>query len=127
MLSPQITTSPNTHQFAQELLSTFSTAIGEAALIPSTGGVFKVGIECEVPATAEDEVQLGSGDGSGGTGTVNDGIKGEGKTSQRRRTTSKILWDRGVEGGFPGRFISSDFGGGIERGVVWERGPGEVV
>jgi hypothetical protein len=29
-------------QFAQELLSTFSTTIGEVALIPATGGIFTV-------------------------------------------------------------------------------------
>ncbi|RNJ56936.1 hypothetical protein D7B24_006581 [Verticillium nonalfalfae] len=32
------------HQFAQELLSTFSTSLGEVALIPSTGGTFTVTI-----------------------------------------------------------------------------------
>jgi predicted Rdx family selenoprotein len=30
------------HQFAQELLSTFSDQIGEVALIPKTGGIFQV-------------------------------------------------------------------------------------
>lgn len=37
-------TSLTTHQFAQELLSTFSTSLGEVALQPSTGGTFTVTI-----------------------------------------------------------------------------------
>lgn len=32
------------NQFAQELLTTFSTAIGEVALLPSTGGRFVVSV-----------------------------------------------------------------------------------
>ncbi|KAK2834964.1 hypothetical protein FQN49_006738 [Arthroderma sp. PD_2] len=31
--------------FAQELLSTFSTALGEVALVPATGGIFTVSIQ----------------------------------------------------------------------------------
>ncbi|KAL5598841.1 hypothetical protein BROUX41_003831 [Berkeleyomyces rouxiae] len=38
--------------FAQELLSTFATALGEVALQPSTGGVFIVSIECNMPDSA---------------------------------------------------------------------------
>lgn len=36
-------------QFAQELLSTFSTSLGEIALIPSTGGVFIVDLTYSLP------------------------------------------------------------------------------
>jgi len=33
---------------AQELLSTFSTELGEAALVPGTGGIFEVRVDDEV-------------------------------------------------------------------------------
>ncbi|KAM7202316.1 Rdx family domain containing protein [Naviculisporaceae sp. PSN 640] len=61
--------------FAQELLSTFSTAIGEVALQPSTGGVFVVEITASVPAE----------ENAAGTDTI----------------IRKVLWDRKVDGGFP--------------------------
>ena len=63
-------------QFAQELLSTFSTSLGEVALQPSTGGTFKVHLYDASPAGSED-------------GTVD--IK------------EYLLWDRKTEGGFPGK------------------------
>lgn len=58
--------------FAQELLSTFSTSLGEVALQPATGGVFVVEI---VSAMAD----------------------GDGQPS----TQQKVLWDRQTDGGFP--------------------------
>ncbi|KUJ21124.1 uncharacterized protein LY89DRAFT_681731 [Mollisia scopiformis] len=61
--------------FAQELLSTFSTSLGEVALQPSTGGTFVVHLYNAVP------------DGSGVEGKV---------TIQQH-----LLWDRKAEGGFP--------------------------
>ncbi|CAI7622807.1 unnamed protein product [Penicillium glandicola] len=57
--------------FAQELLSTFSTDLGEVALVPKTGGVFTVTIW---------------------HGTVHDG---------EITTQEIILWDRKRDGGFP--------------------------
>ncbi|KAI2698010.1 hypothetical protein CBS147332_8565 [Penicillium roqueforti] len=57
--------------FAQELLSTFSTDLGEVALVPKTGGVFTVTIW---------------------HGTINDG---------EITTQESILWDRKRDGGFP--------------------------
>ncbi|KGO43165.1 Selenoprotein, Rdx type [Penicillium expansum] len=57
--------------FAQELLSTFSTDLGEIALVPKTGGVFTVTIW---------------------HGAVLDG---------EIRTQESILWDRKRDGGFP--------------------------
>jgi predicted Rdx family selenoprotein len=57
--------------FAQELLSTFSTDLGEVALVPKTGGVFTVTIW---------------------HGTMNDG---------QITTQESILWDRKRDGGFP--------------------------
>ncbi|KAL4913909.1 Rdx family-domain-containing protein [Aspergillus aurantiobrunneus] len=58
--------------FAQELLSTFSTAIGEVALVPRTGGIFTVTILPSAPATP--------------TGAGEEGV---------------VLWDRKADGGFP--------------------------
>ncbi|TDZ23658.1 hypothetical protein Cob_v002922 [Colletotrichum orbiculare MAFF 240422] len=57
--------------FAQELLSTFSTSIGEVALQPSTGGTFTVTLTYVSPSSASSE------------------------------PTTTILWDRKTEGGFP--------------------------
>ncbi|KAK4225553.1 seleno protein domain protein [Podospora fimiseda] len=59
--------------FAQELLSTFSTALGEVALQPATGGVFIV----EIVYQEEEGGQVGV------------------------TKKSVVLWDRKVDGGFP--------------------------
>ncbi|KAJ5139552.1 hypothetical protein N7448_002960, partial [Penicillium atrosanguineum] len=60
--------------FAQELLSTFGTDLGEVALVPKTGGVFTVTIWY-------------SGAGCEGENGVT--------------TQETILWDRKRDGGFP--------------------------
>ncbi|SLM34432.1 Thioredoxin-like fold [Lasallia pustulata] len=70
--------------FAQELLSTFSTSLGEVSLIPSTGGVFTVDIIYAPSRPADETTDTGAA---------------EVKTQTRR------LWDRKSEGGFPGRYI----------------------
>ncbi|KAJ5334000.1 hypothetical protein MYU51_012967 [Penicillium brevicompactum] len=57
--------------FAQELLSTFSTDLGEVALVPMTGGVFTV--------------------------TIRHHAVVDGQAS----TQESILWDRKRDGGFP--------------------------
>ncbi|KAA6415915.1 MAG: hypothetical protein FRX48_00634 [Lasallia pustulata] len=66
--------------FAQELLSTFSTSLGEVSLIPSTGGVFTVDIIYAPSRPADETTDTGAA---------------EVKTQTRR------LWDRKSEGGFP--------------------------
>ncbi|KAI0526246.1 Rdx family-domain-containing protein [Xylaria bambusicola] len=71
--------------FAQELLSTFSTSLGEVALQPATGGVFVVEIHY-----ADSSVQVASPSASGASGTDNN------PTTHRR-----VLWDRKIDGGFP--------------------------
>ena len=68
-------------QFAQELLSTFSTCLGEVALIPSSGGVFTVTIF------------------HSGVGVTTAGTDGQ--------TEEKVIWDRKRDGGFPGLFLAS--------------------
>ncbi|KAI0887385.1 Rdx family-domain-containing protein [Annulohypoxylon maeteangense] len=65
--------------FAQELLSTFSTSLGEVALQPSTGGTFIVSIVFAQPSPSPSP--------SSTTPTP---------TIQKR-----VLWDRKTDGGFP--------------------------
>ncbi|KAK3692559.1 Rdx family-domain-containing protein [Podospora appendiculata] len=60
--------------YAQELLSTFSTSLGEVALQPATGGVFIVEIVHAYPPDSQHQQQ------------------------QQRVST---LWDRKTDGGFP--------------------------
>lgn len=64
-------------QFAQELLSTFSTDLGEVALVPKTGGVFTV--------------------------TIWHGTMKDGEITMQE----SVLWDRKRDGGFPGMFSFS--------------------
>ena len=67
-------------QFAQELLSTFSTSLGEVSLVPATGGVFSVDIIYASAAHPNQKVANGN-----------------------HPTTHTVrLWDRKAEGGFPG-------------------------
>ncbi|KAL2052304.1 hypothetical protein ABVK25_007463 [Lepraria finkii] len=65
--------------FAQELLSTFSTSIGEVALVPSTGGVFTIDIV------------------HSGTQSDPDAVSPEVQVT----TQTSRLWDRDTECGFP--------------------------
>ncbi|KKK22639.1 hypothetical protein ARAM_003022 [Aspergillus rambellii] len=72
--------------YAQEILSTFGTGIGEVALVPTTGGIFSVAIVQSSSSGA------GSGAGSGSGDRVSDG---------ETRETETLLWDRKRDGGFP--------------------------
>ncbi|KAI2642532.1 Rdx family-domain-containing protein [Xylaria nigripes] len=69
--------------FAQELLSTFSVALGEVALQPATGGVFVVEIY---------HAETGSK-----TATSSDATSADPNPTIQRR----VLWDRKIDGGFP--------------------------
>ncbi|KAL9020990.1 MAG: hypothetical protein Q9185_001817 [Variospora sp. 1 TL-2023] len=65
--------------YAQELLSTFSTSIGEVALVPATGGIFIVDIvHSWAPSTTRSDFE---------------------DTPLKTQTTQ--LWDRKKQGGFP--------------------------
>jgi predicted Rdx family selenoprotein len=71
--------------FAQELLSTFGTTIGEIALVPATGGIFTVTlayIPQKIAADSKDQEDK------------------EDKSDIQVQTV--LLWDRKAEGGFPG-------------------------
>ena len=74
--------------FAQELLSTFGTSIGEVALIPATGGIFTVYLTY-VPVVPETEGAEGAKEGEG----VN--------AQEGAKVQEVLLWDRKAEGGFP--------------------------
>ncbi|KIV85758.1 hypothetical protein PV11_01418 [Exophiala sideris] len=62
--------------FAQELLQTFGTSIGEIALIPVTGGTFTVTMTHATASTAPDSETPAS-------------------------VTDTVIWDRKTENGFP--------------------------
>ena len=68
-ITPQLT---SITKYAQELLSTFATSLGEVSLIPSTGGVFTVSI-----------------------------IHAASPSSPSQSPTTTQLWDRKTNGGFP--------------------------
>ncbi|KAI1807892.1 Rdx family-domain-containing protein [Daldinia bambusicola] len=68
--------------FAQELLSTFSTSLGEVALQPSTGGTFVVEIFFQSPSTTTTSSSSSS-------------------SSSSPSILNRVLWDRKTDGGFP--------------------------
>ncbi|PTU23360.1 hypothetical protein P175DRAFT_0168635 [Aspergillus ochraceoroseus IBT 24754] len=78
--------------YAQEILSTFGTGIGEVALVPTTGGIFSVAIVQSSSSGAGAGSSSGSGSGSGSGDRVSDG---------ETRETETLLWDRKRDGGFP--------------------------
>ena len=85
----QLTCSPILHrQYAQELLSTFSTTLGEVALVPATGGIFTVDIvspgPTSTPETNSEALSQANNEASSQLGRIQ-------------------LWDRKTQGGFPGK------------------------
>ena len=70
--------------FAQELLQTFSTSLGEVALLPCTGGTFVIKL-FHLPTAREQD-----GDRSM-----------ESKDDKDIEVMETVIWDRKVEGGFP--------------------------
>ncbi|KAL4816134.1 Rdx family-domain-containing protein [Aspergillus spinulosporus] len=71
--------------FAQELLSTFNTDIGEIALIPRTGGIFTMTIFPSISAS---------------TSTTSDS-QSNSESESHFSKEGTILWDRKRDGGFP--------------------------
>ncbi|OBT63517.1 hypothetical protein VE03_06999 [Pseudogymnoascus sp. 23342-1-I1] len=67
--------------FAQELLSTFSTDLGEVALQPATGGVFNIEIFYTTTPSSTTQAERG--------------------TVTNITVQSQVLWDRKTEGCFP--------------------------
>jgi len=95
--------------YAQELLSTFSTALGEVALQPSTGGTFIVGIAYMPPSPQSSSAPMTTRSGSDDTAGVSSDppldVQTETpllpSTQQPVSIQHKVLWDRKVDGGFP--------------------------
>ncbi|KAI3336912.1 hypothetical protein HD806DRAFT_528494 [Xylariaceae sp. AK1471] len=73
--------------FAQELLSTFSTSLGEVALQPTTGGIFIVEIFHNEP----------SSEAAGSSGPISTATT----TDPHPTIQQRVLWDRKIDGGFP--------------------------
>lgn len=93
-------------KYAQELLSTFSTALGEVALQPSTGGTFVVGIVyTPPPAPQRSPAPTTQGASESTAGVSSDPpLDVQTETPSTRepvRIQHKVLWDRKVDGGFP--------------------------
>ncbi|KAL2863882.1 SelT/SelW/SelH family protein [Aspergillus lucknowensis] len=82
--------------FAQELLSTFGTDLGEVALIPRTGGIFRVTIFPSRSLSTATPTGSSAGAGAGA------GLEGNGSGSGSDDSgTGTVLWDRKRDGGFP--------------------------
>ncbi|OJI87021.1 hypothetical protein ASPTUDRAFT_188356 [Aspergillus tubingensis CBS 134.48] len=83
--------------FAQELLSTFSTQLGEVALVPATGGVFTVTMYHSSSSTSS-STSTGTAQGE----EVPVAVAGTGDEDEEDDDiTEIILWDRKTNGGFP--------------------------
>ncbi|KAG5915898.1 hypothetical protein E4U61_004160 [Claviceps capensis] len=68
--------------YAQELLSTFSTSLGQVSLQPSTGGIFTITIQTS-SSSSSSSPDVPATDTGTGTGDI------------------QVLWDRKRDGGFP--------------------------
>lgn len=75
-------------QYAQELLQTFSTSIGEIALIPVTGGIFTVTMTHAATTTPS-------------TSTPTSGSTPDPQKQATGSVTETLIWDRKTDGGFP--------------------------
>ncbi|KAK8138894.1 Rdx family-domain-containing protein, partial [Apiospora sp. TS-2023a] len=81
--------------YAQELLSTFSTGLGEVALQPSTGGTFIVEITAAVTPSPS------SSNNDNNDAQLPGGAVAAPKAAGLATTQHRVLWDRTVDGGFP--------------------------
>ncbi len=90
--------------FAQELLQTFSTAIGEVALIPSTGGIFTITLYHTFTPPTRETTAIDTTARPEST-TINDldpsSISVATRTEEVVVVQETLLWDRKTEGGFP--------------------------
>ncbi|KAI5465582.1 Rdx family-domain-containing protein [Mariannaea sp. PMI_226] len=82
--------------YAQELLSTFSTALGEVALQPSTGGTFIVSITHAPAAPAQQHHDTAPGEPE-----PKAELESGSSSSAAPAVMTKVLWDRRTDGGFP--------------------------
>ncbi|KAB8616625.1 hypothetical protein FH972_025960 [Carpinus fangiana] len=84
--------------FAQELLSTFETALGEVSLRPTTGGIFQVTLDYTPsnPSVATPAFYPAGSVVESRAGSAEDIDK-----ATEPQTRRILLWDRKAEGGFP--------------------------
>ncbi|KAG6011555.1 hypothetical protein E4U41_005475, partial [Claviceps citrina] len=75
---------------AQELLSTFSTSLGQVSLQPSTGGIFTISIATGT-ATGTDRAEESS--------SVSSSVSSSPPPQKKKKLL--LLWDRARDGGFP--------------------------
>ncbi|EFY85304.1 selenoprotein domain-containing protein [Metarhizium acridum CQMa 102] len=87
--------------FAQELLSTFSTSLGEVSLQPSTGGAFVVTIHHQPQDQAAPAVSTVLWDRKADGGVPETKELKRRPQDQAARAVSTVLWDRKADGGFP--------------------------
>ncbi|XRM39883.1 hypothetical protein ABZX51_003215 [Aspergillus tubingensis] len=87
--------------FAQELLSTFSTQLGEVALVPATGGVFTVTMYHSSSSSTSSSTSTGTAQGEEVPVPVVVAGTGNGNEEEDDDVTEIILWDRKTNGGFP--------------------------
>ena len=84
--------------YAQELLQTFSTTIGEIALIPTAGGIFEVRLFTASVSTSKARPTIPEATLEGSTS----GIEGsEMEEAGKLEVQETLIWDRKAEGGFP--------------------------
>lgn len=83
--------------YAQELLQTFGTTLGEVALVPSTGGTFIITLTHHPIQPENGEL----GDGGRGDSRGQEAGKDEGQGDGEVGIQRTVIWDRKVDGGFP--------------------------
>ncbi|KAI9706176.1 MAG: hypothetical protein M1820_004937 [Bogoriella megaspora] len=88
--------------FAQELLSTFGTMVGEIALIPATGGIFTVRLYYEPEKPEHSATSVSSAIESMETAEGTGDASNQGDVA----TQEVLIWDRKAEGGFPGAYMN---------------------
>lgn len=96
-----LTTISQSSQYAQELLSTFSTTLGEVSLIPATGGIFTITLlhrPSQLPPPPNPTAFSTQPDLSTSLSTTS---FPDTRYLPRPLPTEVVIWDRKTDGGFP--------------------------
>jgi predicted Rdx family selenoprotein len=136
----------NATQYAQELLSTFSTSLGEVALQPATGGVFVVEIITAATTTTTATTATAvtaAATAAAAAAAAQTPDSSSNNTAPAPSLQRSVLWDRKTDGGFPetkelkrrvrdviqpGRdlgHVDRDYGGKKVREVMQGEGEGD--
>ena len=90
--------------YAQELLQTFSTSLGEVALIPTSGGIFTITL-FHTPTPSSSHTTAIDAQSTSETKTADDmdpsSVSVATRTEEVLVVQETLLWDRKTEGGFP--------------------------